>query len=53
MADNNEPGRLRVIKNIGTRIKHFPPKRAEGLQNRANPVPTNNQNHNRKDKEEA
>ena len=40
MADNNEPRQIRVIKNIGTRIKYFPPKRTEGLGSRKRDIPS-------------
>ena len=40
MADKNEPRRVRVIKNIGTRIKYFPPKRTEGLGAKKRDIPS-------------
>lgn len=51
MADNNEPRRIRAIKNVGTRMNYYPPKRSEGLQRWANPAPTNNSD--RKAQEDA
>ena len=41
MADKNEPRRIRVIKNIGTRINYYPPKRTEGLGSRKRDIPSN------------
>ena len=40
MAGKNEPRRIRVIKNIGTRIKYFPPKRTEGLGAKKRDIPS-------------
>lgn len=43
-SDKADPRRFKVVKGLGSRMRDLPSNRADRLQRRANPAPTNNKN---------
>ena len=53
-SDKADPRRFKVVKGLGARMRALPSNRADRLQRRTNPAPTNNTNNpDRKAQEDA